>query len=108
MSSLMHQGRATYAFFERNWNLTRRYWAWEAVWLIYNLVNAMSVTYIGVGSHVPNFVLYLVIGTAVWTYLGVGKEPSSTRLWHQSRASRTWLEAVSMQSHTVCFLPFYS
>jgi len=32
MSSLMHQGRATYAFFERNWNLTRRYWGWELVW----------------------------------------------------------------------------
>ena len=71
MSSLMHQGRATYAFFERNWNLTKRYWAWEAVWLVYSVVNAMSVTYIGVGSHVPNFILYLVIGTAVWTYLSV-------------------------------------
>ncbi len=71
MSSLMHQGRATYAFFERNWNLTKRYWAWEVVWLVYSVVNAMSVTYIGVGSHVPNFVLYLVIGTAVWTYLSV-------------------------------------
>src|SRR6266566_817257 len=29
MSSLMHQGRATYAFFERNWNLSKRYERWE-------------------------------------------------------------------------------
>ena len=50
MSSLMHQGRATYAFFERNWNLTRRYWGWELVWLVYNIVNAMSVTYIGLSA----------------------------------------------------------
>jgi len=71
MSGLMHQGRATYAFFERNWNLTKRYWGWEAVWIVYSIVNAMSVTYIAVGSHVPNFILYLVIGTAVWTYLSV-------------------------------------
>ena len=47
MSSLLHQGRASYAFFERNWNLTRRYLAWEIVWLVYNIVNALSVTYIG-------------------------------------------------------------
>jgi ABC-2 type transport system permease protein len=46
MSSLMHQARASYAFFERNWNLTKRYWAWEIVWLVYNIVNALSVTLI--------------------------------------------------------------
>ena len=50
MSSLMHQGRATYAFFERNWNLSKRYWGWEIVWLVYNIVNAMSVTYIGASA----------------------------------------------------------
>ena len=79
MSSLMHQGRATYAFFERNWNLTKRYWAWEIVWLVYNTVNAMSVTFIGVSAgDVTNtklnsnfLVLYLLIGTSVWTYLSV-------------------------------------
>src|SRR5579859_7423131 len=79
MSSLMHQGRATYAFFERNWNLTRRYWGWELVWLVYNIVNAMSVTYIGASAQLitgarinTNFlILYLLIGTAVWSYLSV-------------------------------------
>lgn len=82
MSSMMHQARATYAFFERNWNLTRRYWAWELVWLVYNIVNAMSVTFIGVaaqsitgakqGTINTNFlVLYLLIGTSVWSYLSV-------------------------------------
>src|SRR5258708_5289956 len=78
MSSLMHQGRATFAFFERNWNLTRRYWAWELVWLVYSIVNALSVTYIGkfsgnMGKAIDtNFVIiYLLMGTAVWTYLSV-------------------------------------
>ena len=50
MSTLLHQGRATYAFFERNWNLTKRYWAWEIVWLIYNVVNALSIIYLGAGA----------------------------------------------------------
>ncbi len=79
MSSLLHQGRASYAFFERNWNLSKRYWAWEVVWLVYNIVNAMSVTYIGKAAQTlthtkvdTNYlVLYLLIGTAVWSYLSV-------------------------------------
>jgi ABC-2 type transport system permease protein len=79
MSSLMHQGRATYAFFERNWNLTKRYWAWELVWLVYSIVNGLSVIYIGAsvelitGAKVDtnSFILYLLIGTSVWSYLTV-------------------------------------
>ncbi len=79
MSSFMHQGRATYAFFERNWNLTRRYWAWEVVWLVYNVVNAISVTYIGASAQLITgvklntnlLILYLLIGTSVWSYLSV-------------------------------------
>ncbi len=79
MSTLMHQWRATYAFFERNWNLTRRYWAWELVWLVYNVVNALSVTFIGESAQLVTgakvntnlLILYLLIGTSVWTYLSV-------------------------------------
>ena len=79
MSSLMHQGRATYAFFERNWNITKRYWAWELVWLVYLIVNAMSVTYIGAAAssvtgakvNTSFFIMYLLIGTSVWSYLSV-------------------------------------
>ncbi len=79
MSALMHQGRAAYAFFERNLNLTKRYWGWEIVWLVYNIVNALSVVFIGASaelvSHVKlntNYlILYLLIGTSVWSYLSV-------------------------------------
>jgi ABC-2 type transport system permease protein len=80
MATLMHQARASYAFFERNWNLSKRYWAWEVVFLFYNIVNALSVTYIsfaagqftgGSAVNVTQFILYLSIGTAVWSYLSV-------------------------------------
>src|SRR5258708_12905020 len=80
MSSLLHQGRASYAFFERNWNLTKRYWGWEVVWLVYNVVNAISVTLIGAAApELPGtkglkidtapLILFLLIETAVSSYL---------------------------------------
>ena len=80
MSTLIHQWRASYAFFERNWNLTKRYWTWEIVWLVYNVVNALSVTLISKNTEILGNVsqaridfltLYLVIGTAVWSYLSI-------------------------------------
>ena len=80
MSSMLHWGRASYAFFERNWNLTRRYWGWEVVWFVYNAINALSVTLISKNTQVlgnvsqaqvDSLTLYLVIGTSVWSYLSV-------------------------------------
>lgn len=80
MSSFIHRGRASYAFFERNWNLTKRYWGWEIVWLIYNIVNALSVVLISKNTsmlgnvsqaQVDSLTLYLLIGTSVWSYLSV-------------------------------------
>ena len=66
-----------YAFFERNWNLTRRYIGWEVVWIFYSLVSALTVLYIAAateqitGQAVDThfFVLYLLIGTTMWSYL---------------------------------------
>ena len=67
-----------FAFVERNWFLTKRYWAWEAVWVTYNVVSALTVTFIPAGAgaklsqaEIDQMVLYLAIGTAVWTFLGV-------------------------------------
>lgn len=80
MSSLIHQGRASYAFFERNWNLTKRYWGWELVWFVYNAINALSVTLISKNTQVlghfsqaqvDSLTLYLLIGTSVWSYLSI-------------------------------------
>src|SRR5260370_11416267 len=80
MSSLMHAGRASYAFFERNWNLTKRYWGWEVVWFVYNAINALSVTLISKNTQVlgnvsqaqiDSLLLCCVIGNSVWSYLSV-------------------------------------
>jgi ABC-2 type transport system permease protein len=78
MTVAVQQFRASFAFVERNWTLVRRYWGWELVWLVYSLVNSLSVSYIGLGMEVLTgassvdgrfLVLYLLIGTLVWRYL---------------------------------------
>jgi ABC-2 type transport system permease protein len=78
-STAIHHARASYAFAERNWNLVKRYWAWELVWLVYSIANSLSVSYIGLGMEYlvgasaaidsRFLVLYLLIGTLVWRYL---------------------------------------
>jgi ABC-2 type transport system permease protein len=72
-----------YAFVERGWYFTKRYWAWEAVWVVYNIVNALAVTFISAAiqktlpqihftrAQINAFVLYLAIGTAIWSYVSV-------------------------------------
>jgi len=80
MTTLVREFRATYAFFERNTNLVKRYWSWELVWLVYSIANSLSVSYIGLGmeqiggaSNVNGryLVLYLVVGSMVWRYLSL-------------------------------------
>src|SRR5436305_9879873 len=66
-----------YAFFERNWNLTRRYFGWEVVWFVYSVVNALTILFIAAATEqitgqavdTHYFVLYLLIGTTMWSYL---------------------------------------
>src|SRR5437588_6754185 len=112
MSSLMHQGRATYAFFERNWNLSKRYWGWEVVWLVYNIVNAMSVTYIGASAplitgakiNTNGFILYLLIGTSVWSYLSVTFEGVTDMItierW-EGTIEHTFMAPISRFTHLI-------
>lgn len=80
--SFWRETRASYAFVERNINLIKRYWGWEVVWLIYSIVNALSITFIGkaIGAitgetfsetTINATILYLIVGTLVWHYLAV-------------------------------------
>lgn len=82
LAALMREVRSSYAFIERNIFFFKRYWAWEVVWLVYSIVNAISITFIAkaagsiTGEPIPDaavnyFVLFLIIGTLVWHYLSV-------------------------------------
>jgi len=74
---LIQEARVSYAFVERNFNLVKRYWGWEVVFLVYNVVNSLSITFIGAamgqisGQKLDTsfLVFYLLIGTLVWSYL---------------------------------------
>jgi len=82
MVGIQHAARASYAFIERNFNLVKRYWGWEIVWLAYSIANALSITFIGQASaaitgktftdaELDRTILYLLVGTLVWHYLSV-------------------------------------
>jgi ABC-2 type transport system permease protein len=68
-------------FIERQKNLYRRYWLWEAVWLLYNLVSVLSIGYLAAGlstlglepgqANLHQTQLYLLVGALLWTYLSL-------------------------------------
>jgi ABC-2 type transport system permease protein len=63
--------RASLAFVERNYNLTKRYWGWEVAWLVYSLAAALSVAFIGVAQKDDGLLQVLVIGTIFWNFLSI-------------------------------------
>ena len=63
--------RASFAFVERNFNLTKRYWGWEVAWLVYSLAAALSVAFIGVAQDDPGLLQMLVIGAIFWNFLSI-------------------------------------
>src|SRR5579859_5772423 len=111
-----------YAFFERNWNLTRRYIGWEVVWLVYSLVNALTILFIAAateritGQAVDThfFVLYLLIGTTMWSYLSaVFDVVAETIAWErwEGTIEYTLMAPVPRALHligTCCYAVTYS
>jgi ABC-2 type transport system permease protein len=50
MTAVGGQLGLAYAFVEREIALSKRYWAWELVWLVYGIVTSLSVAYIGLAA----------------------------------------------------------
>jgi ABC-2 type transport system permease protein len=71
MSLATRELRASYAFVERNFNLTKRYWGWEVAWLIYSIAGALAVSLIGRAEGNQELLLFLVIGAIFWNYLSI-------------------------------------
>ena len=77
-SAILRETRASYAFVERNYHLTRRYLGWEIVFLAYSLVNSLAILFLGASIQMRDatlagqgLILYLLVGTLVWGYLAV-------------------------------------
>ena len=71
MSLLAHELKASYAFVERNFFLTRRYWGWELAFLVYSVAGALSISLIGADVGDDRLLLSLVVGAVFWNYLSV-------------------------------------
>ena len=71
MSIATRELRASFAFVERNFNLTKRYWGWEVAFLVYAVAGALAVAFIGVAQDDPGLLQVLVIGTIFWNYLSI-------------------------------------
>lgn len=69
--TLTHELKASYAFVERNFFLTRRYWGWELAFLVYSVAGALSISLIGVEQGSATLLLSLMIGAIFWNYLSV-------------------------------------
>ena len=79
MATLAHELKASYAFVERNFNLVKRYWGWEIVFLVYSLAHSLVIGFTGAGMgaitgqriDTSQILIYLLVGTLVWAYLAV-------------------------------------
>jgi ABC-2 type transport system permease protein len=71
MATLAHEVKASYAFIERNFFLSRRYWGWEIAFLVYSAAGALSISLIGAQAGDPRLLLTLLVGAIFWNYLSV-------------------------------------
>src|SRR5215208_4139557 len=71
MFSATQELKASYAFVERNFFLTRRYWGWELAFLVYSVAGALSISLIGADQGSPRLILLLMVGAIFWNYLSV-------------------------------------
>src|SRR3954467_13331288 len=71
MTVVAHELKASYAFIERNFFLSRRYWGWEIAFLVYSVAGALSISLIGADQANPQLLLSLMIGAIMWNFLSV-------------------------------------
>ncbi|MCA9859244.1 MAG: ABC transporter permease [Thermomicrobiales bacterium] len=75
-SNLKRELVAIWGYAQRNYFLTRRYFLWEVVWLVYSTMNALTIGFIGVSvgstaEETARATTFLLIGTLIWSYLSM-------------------------------------
>jgi len=71
LTTIAHEMKASFAFIERNFFLTRRYWGWELAFLVYSVAGALSISLIGEAQGDRRLLFSLMIGAIFWNYLSV-------------------------------------
>ncbi|PIQ26818.1 ABC transporter [bacterium (Candidatus Blackallbacteria) CG17_big_fil_post_rev_8_21_14_2_50_48_46] len=104
----MRELYAVVAFVERQFNLCKRYWTWELVFLFYTVINTLTIAFIAVGmqkqGHAiqPDYVFYLVIGALMWGFLGIiFHEISNSISWErwEGTIEQTFMAPVQRLTH---------
>jgi ABC-2 type transport system permease protein len=75
-SNWQREAIAIWGYVQRNYFLTKRYFMWELVWLVYSVMNALTIGFIGVGfgaslEDANRAITFLLIGTLIWSYLSM-------------------------------------
>lgn len=103
-----HETQAVLAFVERQFALSRRYFAWEIVFLFYTIVNTLTIAFIAIGmqeqghSVKPDYIFYLVIGALMWGFLGViFREVSESVSWErwEGTIEQTFMAPIHRLTH---------
>ncbi|MEZ4523031.1 MAG: ABC transporter permease [Thermomicrobiales bacterium] len=101
---LARESKAALAFVERNFYLTKRYWGWEAAFLVYTGASSLSIMFIGASQDgdTNRLILFLAIGTLVWGYLNsVFMNVAETVAWErwEGTIEYTMMAPVSRVTH---------
>ena len=100
---------AIWGYVQRNYFLTKRYFMWEVVWLVYSVMNALTIGFIGVGfsgtpEQVARNTTFLLIGTLIWSYLSMIfdllSETVSWERW-EGTIEYTFMSPVSRATHLI-------
>jgi ABC-2 type transport system permease protein len=109
---LARELRVSYAFVERNFNLVKRYWALEIAWFIYSVAHSLAMGFIGAGMaqvsgqtiDADQLVLYLLVGSLVWSYLAVVFDAIGEMIaWErwEGTIEYTFMAPVSRSTHMI-------
>jgi ABC-2 type transport system permease protein len=112
MATLARELRVSYAFVERNFNLVKRYWGLEVAWFIYSVSHSLAMGFIGAGMaqvggqpvDASQLVLYLLIGSLVWSYLAVVFDAVGEMVaWErwEGTIEYTFMAPVSRSTHMI-------
>jgi len=110
MQGIITEGKATYAFVERQFILLKRYWLWEFVWIVYSMCITLAMGYLAKGMpdlagkpmDVQKPTIFLLVGSLLWGYLaGLFWDISNVVSWErwEGTIEYTFMAPISRVTH---------
>jgi len=112
VQGILTEGKATYAFIERQFILLKRYWLWEAVWIVYSMCVTLAMGFLAkgmpalTGAHidVQRATIFLLVGSLLWGYMaGLFWDISNVVSWErwEGTIEYTFMAPISRATHIV-------